>query len=401
MYDPHMPLPGPDFFHAAYPAFAGPANAGFFPGGHGPGAIPIVEPKHGKAFNAPQGGIHPGAKQALEASRANSPRYLFRGFSARSGGGDRPEWRPPKVSAPLNDRRGCRPHAFVKGKGHKSIYQISSLKGMLFQHLGEGKTLSEFSSWAASLAAAVSFGRKTAKGSPVFVAIVDTKYLAPHQGVYYCPQLHKAGLTDAPYAEEYLIHGVVDGQAYAVIDYHASYPGPWTHYLGTMGGKPTLQQMPGIEPFRKAKRTALGFAEAMRKNNPQAPTSHTDELVVVGMIGILSCIPGVYQHGNGVAPEHIANIERILNEHPAVPIPSSFKNEKSIMTNCVSVTNFPDLRWSILALRTLANRQGSVNQPKETYPPKAAQPAAGHHRSHKTHKPRKQPRTGFFGLFKK
>lgn len=124
----------------------------------------------------------------------------------RSGGGDMPEWQPPNVSAPLNDLRGCRPHAHVKGKGHQNIYQILNLKAMLKKHLhaSAGGSWSEFSSWAASFAAAVSFGRDTAKGAPVLIAIVDTQWLPPHVGAYHCVELHKAGLADQPYAEEYL-----------------------------------------------------------------------------------------------------------------------------------------------------------------------------------------------------
>jgi hypothetical protein len=229
---------------------------------------------------------------------------------------------------------------------NQSIYDIPNIRDMLAAHLGEGKTVSEFTSWAASFTAAVGFGRATARGERFFVAIVDTHKLPQNVAAYHCPELLRAGLTGAPFPEEYLIHGVADGHAFAAIEYHDKLPGPWFQYLG--GGAPYAAPTPGLKAMREAKTVALQFQEGLLKRHPNRSKYQLNELTLVACIGLLSLLPSFYNNGSDKSMPYLEQIERILREVPSIQVPESFKNEASIMTNAVNVTNFPELKWMIL-----------------------------------------------------
>ncbi|KAI1261943.1 hypothetical protein F5Y18DRAFT_430715 [Xylariaceae sp. FL1019] len=148
-------------------------------------------------------------KDLEHATRSALPRFLFRGFTKRSGAGINPK---------LNSKHGVIPHGFLNGKHPTNIYDIPDLPDMINAHLSGGyHRQSDFSSWAADITVAQGFCSQGYPGRRL--AVLDTSKLETHVRAYHVPSLMKAGLTRYIYPEEYLVYGPVRGAAYHCVRY--------------------------------------------------------------------------------------------------------------------------------------------------------------------------------------
>ncbi|KAI5253157.1 hypothetical protein E4T42_03003 [Aureobasidium subglaciale] len=150
----------------------------------------------------------------LKEAGKNVPKYLFRMWDARWGG-----------SPKLNTTRAITPLAFASSRGHKSIFDMtrSALVNNTLLHLENVREVaSEFSSWSHSPYFAFYYARQRSTSTDtVHVAIIDTEGLAKSNIAIHVPALGKilGQLDGYGYEEEYLVHGVIEGQFYKAVSY--------------------------------------------------------------------------------------------------------------------------------------------------------------------------------------
>lgn len=135
----------------------------------------------------------------------NVPRYLFRAFSSKSGGG---------LGKMINNAHEVRPHGFMHGRQGHEFYDMteSQIYFMAHRHFrGDITVVTEFSSWAASLHLVLSYAFSMPSEHNPHVAIMDCKAL--DRGVLVWHATHLIGLGE----EEYLAHGVVRGKGYKAV----------------------------------------------------------------------------------------------------------------------------------------------------------------------------------------
>ena len=151
----------------------------------------------------------PEIKAQLEGFRLRVPRYLFRGWSERSGGNEK-----------CNSTTAITPRAFIQGPAHESIYDMGTevLKTMVFNHLkGHDHVPTEFSSWAASISHAMTYCQRPYSS---FISIIDTKKLGKKVEIFYAADL--SGFFKGPrYPGEYLAHGIIDGDYHRAVSFRA------------------------------------------------------------------------------------------------------------------------------------------------------------------------------------
>ena len=154
-------------------------------------------------------------KESLETLRENNvPRYLFRAWGSKSGGG-------PELSTNSVDE--IIPHGFMNGRrGHKFYEMLESeIKAMVYAHFGGKKDIpSEFSSWSASLLMVLFFAKlEENKGHEgMHIAVIDIHRLDGAL-VWHVPHLindeHEQGI------HEYLAHGPIRGPGYKAVSLEA------------------------------------------------------------------------------------------------------------------------------------------------------------------------------------
>ncbi|KAK2610152.1 hypothetical protein N8I77_003605 [Diaporthe amygdali] len=141
------------------------------------------------------------AKRYMSYSKTGVPRFLFRGFHPKSGGGK---------DCRLNGMGGVIPHGFLGGKEPTSMWDIPNLSDMVSKHLGFSSSItSDFSSWTHVLDTALGFAEHE-HGS--MIAVLDTTSMADH--VWFSRDLFESGLADQWFADEYLVYGPVSGLKY-------------------------------------------------------------------------------------------------------------------------------------------------------------------------------------------
>lgn len=151
--------------------------------------------------------------------KSRLPRFLFRGFHARSGG-----------NSALNGSRLIQPHAF-HGANHESwpgeqvggtpaaaSIDIMGLRYEINGHLGGIPVKTHFSSWAADFETAIRYaagGERPGGIDSAMIAVLDTTLCdARHTAIYHVPALKAAGISQAGFPHEYLVYGPVVGAAY-------------------------------------------------------------------------------------------------------------------------------------------------------------------------------------------
>ncbi|KAI4716175.1 hypothetical protein E4T48_07610 [Aureobasidium sp. EXF-10727] len=163
----------------------------------------------------------------LKQASKNVPKYLFRMWDASSGGN-------PK----LNTTKAVTPLAFASSKGHKSVYDMTRIEFLnnTSAHLDGSNVVTEFSSWSHSPYFAFYFAMQRSSSGTVHVAIMDTEELAKSNPAFHVPALGKifGNGYGYVYEEEYLVHGVIEGQFYKAVPYNQ---------LCKLG---LLKQLPGL-----------------------------------------------------------------------------------------------------------------------------------------------------------
>ncbi|KAG9513587.1 hypothetical protein KCV07_g8646, partial [Aureobasidium melanogenum] len=181
---------------------------------------------HGKenAFNESESKIlrdDRALKSKLQETTKHVPRYLFRMWHPKSGG-----------NANLNTTERITPLAFLKGKGHKSVYDMSvkDFVDNTTQHLHtKNNFVTEFSSWSAS--PRFVFHYATSRRETACIAIIDTQGLQMDNGnaMFHVPALQsifghpaaRRGSSYEMYNWEYLVHGVVEGEHYKAVSFRS------------------------------------------------------------------------------------------------------------------------------------------------------------------------------------
>lgn len=123
----------------------------------------------------------------------------------------------------LNTITAITPLAFASCKGHKSVCDMtrSGFIKNTISHLEGCFVLTEFSSWSHSPYFAFYYAHRRKSFGTVHVAIVDTEELAKSNPAFHVPALGKIFGSSGGYnyEEEYLIHGVIEGQFYKAVPY--------------------------------------------------------------------------------------------------------------------------------------------------------------------------------------
>lgn len=145
------------------------------------------------------------------AASERIPKYLFRMWHARSGGN-------PK----LNSKERIIPPAFYgkENSGHRVVCAITRqhFVAMAKAHLsGRHSPLSEFSSWSSSLRFVLGYA---CSYHTAHISVIDTERLKHTNSIFHTPSLSSLLGTPA-FSEEYLAHGVIEGEAHMAVSYQA------------------------------------------------------------------------------------------------------------------------------------------------------------------------------------
>ncbi|KAI4851109.1 hypothetical protein E4T44_02342 [Aureobasidium sp. EXF-8845] len=170
----------------------------------------------------------------LKQASAKVPKYLFRTWDAQSGGNSK-----------LNSTSVITPHAFTSSQSHKSVYDMtrSELVKMISCHLaGSHNIQTEFSSWSHSPYFAFYYAHQRRQSANVHVAIIDAEELAKTNPGFHVPALGKILGEGYHYEEEYLVHGLIEGQFYKAVAFRELCD------LGLLKQLPGLNRS-GIDPF--------------------------------------------------------------------------------------------------------------------------------------------------------
>ncbi|KAG6357788.1 hypothetical protein INS49_013667 [Diaporthe citri] len=152
----------------------------------------------------------------LLGSQTGVPKFLFRGFHAKSGGGE---------DARLNSWNGIIPHAFLRAnslyrdkKGKLiNMWEIQAdwLYDIITLHIENYRRIeSPFSSWTHTLETALKFALENDSST---IAVVDTSHASLVDRVWYTEDLNRADLTATSFPDEFLVYGPVSGPNYHCI----------------------------------------------------------------------------------------------------------------------------------------------------------------------------------------
>ena len=268
----------------------------------------------------------PKIREQLEGLRLRVPRYLFRGWSEKSGGNEK-----------CNSTTAITPAAFIQGSGHESICDMSTelFKKMVLSHLqGRRDVPTELSSWTASISFAM---RWCLNPHSSFISIIDTKKLGEKVEIVYAPDLNSfvKGTTD--YEGEYLAHGIIDGECHRAVPFRA-----FTDL------EISLQTMPLLAPeisghLRNTKR----FVHTCRRIGEQ-----------YGIVAALAII-AFFMAIRGPPTLYVSQQERNIIEEELgdLHVPEKWYNDDSIMKDFI-VADFdqPEVKEFIELLRLFARR---------------------------------------------
>lgn len=138
-------------------------------------------------------------------AKSGTPKILFRGFNANSGGGNRK----------LNRVKKILPHAFLRARNYNTMWEIPvhDLWENISFHIDQVEhpqsNQSAFSSWSHVLKTSLRFSG-TKRSSKI--AVLDTTSM--EDDIHYTEDLQEVGLTAESYSDELLIFGPVKGPRY-------------------------------------------------------------------------------------------------------------------------------------------------------------------------------------------
>lgn len=138
-----------------------------------------------------------------------APRFLFRAWNGRSGGDRR-----------LNTEQAVTSHADLHGKAPAAIEEVPQeiLTALTTGHYAGWHVESPFSCWTGSLDYAYRLSCCLNAGDDGHLAVVDTSLLPARNRVLYADKMYQvAPQVMLNRADDYLITGTVEGQAYAAV----------------------------------------------------------------------------------------------------------------------------------------------------------------------------------------
>lgn len=299
-------------------------------------------------------------------SRRRVPRYLFRVFSAHSGGagGDRPIGQD---DFGLNCNCGVLPHAALDHTMHPSIYDMNErkLSNMLTTHLyWEASVRSEFTSWAASLLPALNIGRKD---EGCRLAVVDTHRLMSHDypvkpEIFHIPQLWRAGLVPHTYPHEYHVHGQVRGRG---SDYFSmSLEAPKRDAISTLVGgfgrainRVVLKASPNID-IEETTQEAMRIAEPLCTQRNKG--SHIDcgvFIYTVVMLVALRFRDTTLNHFEQCIPQLVSTIlanDNVARDPELLRVRKQWGKDECVMFDLVYSTGYLEIKMATRVLRYMA-----------------------------------------------
>ncbi|THX16503.1 hypothetical protein D6D13_01288 [Aureobasidium pullulans] len=307
----------------------------------------FVNSKEGTLGNDPE------LRSIIQHASKNNPRYLFRVWSSNSGG-----------DSTLNTTSAVTPHAFAPdyNTGHNSIFEMKSkwfIKNLI-GHFRAQRIPSEFSSWTASpvFAIRVAFHFAERKRPNVHIAIVDTEKLKDTNMILsvlstepvfrsHSPD-HVEMILDIEY--EYLIHGVVDGEAYKAVALTALSECGLSDYFSGMRGDPA--------PYSNW----IGRHRIFKLPGPAMPLSPTEAkslLNIAGLYGKPSHIPFFValvccklRPGLLTKPDlsEINKIIKLLGGHNQIP---DWSASRGVFCNNIYYLKYDDGRQMQIIMRAL------------------------------------------------
>ncbi|KAK4991554.1 hypothetical protein LTR50_001748 [Elasticomyces elasticus] len=264
-------------------------------------------------------------RKYLEDSRRRVPRYLFRGFSPKSGGG-------PYDGVLLNSEQKIVPLAFAMNKGHKSIYNIPA---------AELYTL--YARFAAQPYLAIIDTDQFIKWNQA-VPIFHVPYLLAARNPNPQPKLHSG------WGHEFLAHGVIEGNGLAVANIKDLYEaGPPALYYG-----PYLMGAPTEDLVASCKKSALKFNK---------------HWAVVPVTLALLCIYSCGWHTDGSVTN--ANLECIEQGLGGLKIPfQAFQDDKNAYIYGMA-DPMKDLCFTqfLVVSHALQNKQWGKGARRQQHPP--------------------------------
>ena len=165
------------------------------------------KPKVPAPTPAPKSGLSAELLRTLENVEAETPRYLFRGWSSISGGDSR-----------LNTVDAITPSRFLDPDAPAAVDHLSDTQflDLWNYHVNCAPFDTVFSSWSQSLKVALQFAANRCDYEP-HVSIVDTTMLKKHNRVFYTNSVHARALDLKGYPCEFLIFGVISAEAFSSV----------------------------------------------------------------------------------------------------------------------------------------------------------------------------------------
>lgn len=184
------------------------------------------------------------------ATASATPRFLFRGFHSKSGGGFDPR---------LNSKTGVMPHAFLDGEGPASMWDVPNLQNELTRHLLQDRDIrSHFSSWSQVFHVALIFALRinVRKPESPMIAVLDTQSMP--ERVWYTPDLHASGLAAYQYNVEYHVYGPVSGPKYHCVS---------VQKILKIPGCRAVIEAPTPQPLKRVVQVSRKTARVLRPRN--------------------------------------------------------------------------------------------------------------------------------------
>ncbi|KAH0361207.1 hypothetical protein KCU65_g8919, partial [Aureobasidium melanogenum] len=275
-------------------------------------AQPYVRPDKTTSSSKSRGSRQLSVKSAafrvkLQKASKNVPKYLFRMWYEGSGGDVR-----------LNSVSAVTPHAFLRKKGHKSVYDIpyhQFLENAEAHVEGDTTILSEFSSWSQSPHFAFNYAMhirdRLGNNKTIHIAVMDAEALAESNPAFNVAVLHETfpGEFEPIYHEEHLVRGIVQASPMPVRDkilevwgksqsviYDGTYP------KGYEANNQMIRVMRALTHFCWGQEVVHNAVN--RNLAPKTSISAIDEdKITSGMSSVrVSPAVGVMTHGTNLAP---------------------------------------------------------------------------------------------------
>ena len=327
-------------------------------------------------------------------ARERVPRFLFRVFGDKSGGGSRG----------LNGKHGITPHGFLpedQRLGHHRRYCVcmrnerstaftmteADFSDMVLNHIsGEPDPDTESSSWGASLEVVFWFQDFSVQQRPksLHLATLDT-WAFPDNEVFDVHQLWRAGLiwdcNPPEQTAEYLVHGRINvgvpGYGYycrRIDDLKSfqldpllikclSYDSKWPHHGSTLYGKRRRNRNASAETLRQHTRSAVKVASAML-NGFSSPD--VDAALIYMVAALLGVRFGREDRWEGRQVDTMYRAIMCAVGRPLQIVPDFFEEALWLHHGVIYCNNYPEIQRLLHFLNDFAYK---MEWPDEAYDP--------------------------------